>query len=294
MTRIYPTAEAPVDTPRAPSVPLPAGACDAHVHMVAGADEFPLWDKRVENPADGNFDDWIARLEHHLATLGFARVVVVHSILYGGDNAVTLAALKRLGPDRARGICLVTDDATEAELDALAEAGAVGVRLNYVHGGILTWEGVKRMAPRLAARGMHVQMLINAHKHMAELAEDVRNLPVPVAFDHIGWPDLSTGPDEPGFRQLCALVGEGHAWVKLSGLYRLCDAPYTAAAGHVRALVEANPERCLWGSDWPHIMLADAKMPDAGDLLAAFIDAVPGTSERWQILTANPAALYGF
>ena len=194
-------AQPPAPRPSPQGVVLPPGACDTHVHMLADDARFPLWQGRVEDPAPGRLEDWVGRLRLHLDTLGLQRVVVVHSILYGGDNAVTLAALQALG-DRARGIGLVTDDANEADLDALAQAGIVGIRLNYVHGGILTWAGVKRLAPMLAERGMHVQMLMNAHRHMAELAEDVRRMPVPVVFDHIGWPDLAAGVAEPGFAAL--------------------------------------------------------------------------------------------
>ncbi|MEL6585904.1 MAG: amidohydrolase family protein, partial [Pseudomonadota bacterium] len=131
-------------------------------------------------------------------------------------------------------------------------------------------------------------------RHMAELACDLAALPVPVVFDHIGWPDLAAGPAEPGFQMLLRALAEGHAQVKLSGIYRLCDAPYGAAAEHVRALVAANPQACLWGSDWPHIMLADAKQPDAGILLDAFLDVVTDTATRTTILTDTPTRLYGF
>ncbi|MEM8822919.1 MAG: amidohydrolase family protein [Pseudomonadota bacterium] len=294
MTQPLPKADPPVATPTQPKAALPENACDTHVHMVGGPDDFPLWDGRVEDPADGSFDQWIGRLEHHLDTLQMARVVIVHSILYGGDNRVTMESVRRLGRDRARGIALLRDGAPEANLDALAEAGAAGIRLNYVHGGLLSWEGAVEMSPRLAARGMHLQMLMFAHEHADDLYSAVRALPVPVVFDHIGWPDLSLGVETPGFQTLCRMVAEGHAYVKLSGLYRVCDAPYTEAEAHVRALVAANPERCLWGSDWPHIMLADAKRPDAGVLLNAFLDTVPEADIRQQILSANPETLYGF
>ncbi|MEM1078620.1 MAG: amidohydrolase family protein [Pseudomonadota bacterium] len=290
-TNPMPVALPPVTRPRAPKAAIPAGACDAHVHMVA--DDIPLWEGRVEDPAPGRLLDWVARLETHLDTLQMARVVIVHSILYGGDNTVTRAAVSALG-DRARGIGLVRDGAPDAELAALAEAGVVGVRLNYVHGGILSWEGVREMAPRLAAHGLHVQMLMNTHKHMIELAPDVPTLGVPVVFDHFGWPDLAAGPAEPGFAALCRLVAEGQAYVKLSAPYRLCPAPYDGAAAVIAALVSANPDRCLWGSDWPHLMLADAAQPDAGDLLNAFLDMVPSDETRRRILTDTPAALYGF
>jgi len=290
----YPTATPPVATPTRPNAPLPGGACDSHIHMVAGPGDFPLWEGRVEDPAGGNFDDWIARLRHHMDVLGLARVVVVHSILYGADNAVTLAAVRVLGPDVARGIALVPDGAGEGVLDNLVAAGVMGVRLNYVHGGILSWDGVKALAPALAARGMHAQILINSHRHMLEIAEDIRALPVPVVIDHIGWPDLSLGVTEPGFQMLAQLLAEGHVWVKLSAPYRLCDTPYGAADAAIRELVAANPQQCLWASDWPHLMLADATLPDAGVLLNRFLDLVPNAGTRRLIFTENPARLYGF
>lgn len=290
-----PNSLMPVAVPTAPPWVPPPGACDCHIHMVAGADEFPLWEGRVENPAPGlDFDGWIGLYEEHMRALGLERVVVVHSILYGADNAVTCAAVDRLGRYRARGIGLVTDNASDAELDALAEAGVCGVRLNYVHGGVLSWDGVTAMADRLKARGLHVQMLMNAHRHVVELEAGVRRMPVDVVFDHLGWPDVAAGSSEPGFQRLLALVADGKAWVKLSGLYRLADAPYEATDALVAALVAANPERCLWGSDWPHLMLADAKMPDAGALLSALLRVVTDEETRRRILVDNPARLYGF
>ncbi|MEM0946323.1 MAG: amidohydrolase family protein [Pseudomonadota bacterium] len=287
-----PVAVRPVDTPTSPRCALPTNACDAHIHMVA--DDYPLWSKRVEDPSPGTLVDWVERLEHHLKTLAFSRVVIVHSILYGGDNAVTIDGVAKIGLERARGIGLVTDSATDAELDALASGGISGIRLNYVHGGILSWAGVRNMAPRLAERGMHVQMLMNADKHLAEIADDVAKLEVPVVFDHIGWPDIDAGTDEPGFERLRRLVADGDVYVKLSGIYRVSDAPYDAAAAHVSALAAANPDRCLWGSDWPHLMLGDARQPDAGVLLNAFLDTVTASDQRERILSTAPGLLYGF
>lgn len=291
---MFPQAEDPVETPTSPLSIPPAGACDAHVHMVGGPDEFPLWDGRVENPAPGSFEKWLDRYRHHLDTLGFSRGVIVHSILYGDDNSITAASVKALGPDRFRGIGLVRDDADDAALDMLVAQHMSGIRLNYVHGGVLSFNGATSMAPRLQERGLHLQMLVNAHRHMQDLAEGVRALPIPVVFDHIAWPDLSLGPENPGFQLLCQLLSEGHCYVKLSGVYRLCNAPYEIADAAVAALVSANPERCLWGSDWPHLMLADAKMPDAGLLLNAFYRAVPNADDQKRILVENPAALFGF
>ena len=293
MTASLPRAALPADPPSAPVAALPESACDAHVHMVAGP-EFPLWEGRVEDPAEGEFDSWLARFERHLKTLGFARTVVVHSILYGGDNRVTIEAVRRLGPGRARGIGLLPDGAGAMDLDAFRAAGLMGVRLNYVHGGLLSWRGAQAMAPMLAERGMHLQMLLFAHRHVVEIENDIQELPVPLVIDHMGWPDLSLGVSDPGFQALLRLLGEGRILVKLSGIYRLCRAPFAEAAPFVEALVAANPEGCLWGSDWPHLMLGDAAQPDAGALLNTFLEMVPGDEARRRILVEAPERLFGF
>lgn len=289
----YPQGDLPLPvTP--PVTPLPAGACDAHIHMLAREAAFPLWENRVEDPAEGSLTEWVTRYRDHAATLGFARTVVVHSILYGADNAVTLAAVRALGRDRARGIGLLRDGASEAEIDALAEAGIVGLRLNYVHGGVLSFEGAQALAPALAERGMHLQMLVHTHQHMVEIAEAVRALPVPVCFDHLGWPDVALGVEEAGFQALLRLLGDGKAWLKLSGSYRLSRDP-AAVAPFARAALAANPERCVWGSDWPHIMLADAVRPSSSNLLAEFLGWCDGDERLIRtVLVEGPERLYGF
>lgn len=286
-----PNAQMP-PAPRAPKTAPPVGACDAHVHLVGGPDDFPLWDGRVENPAPGvDFDGWLARYRDHLATLGFTKGLIVHSILYGTDNSITVEALRRLGPN-FKGVGLLADDASDGDLDAFVEHNLKAVRLNYVHGGVLSWQGAKTMAPRLAERGLHIQMLLHSHLHMAELAQEIRVLPVPLVIDHIGWPDVPLGPRDRGFQTLLGLLADGHVHVKLSALYRLCPAPFDLAAPFIEALVAANPEGCLWGSDWPHLMLNGAPMPQAGDLLDAFHDVVARDDHRVTILRDVPDRLF--
>ena len=284
---------APPNPANPPRQKAPYGAVDTHIHLLAAASEFPLSPTRVENPAaDLDMDGFLTRYRAQIDRLGISRTVVVHSIIYGSDNSVTLEAIRRLGPN-AKGIGLLKDGASEAEVEALARSGVKGIRLNYVHGGVLSWEGAKALAPMLRDRDMHIQMLVNTDKHMADLASDIRAIKVPVVFDHIGWPDIEKGPEDPGFQAMCALMKDGHAYAKLSGLYRLDTHPYSRTDAFVAALANANPERCLWGSDWPYIMLANAKMPEAGSLLDAFDRVVPD-SLRSQILVDNPTSLYGF
>lgn len=285
-----PTAPLPPAPSPVPN-PAPPGAWDTHIHMLAAPDEAPLFDGRVEDPGS-TYADYLARYRAQLAALGVSRGVVVQSIFYGLDNTVTLRAVRDLGPGFC-GIGLVPDDVDDATLDEFAANRLRGVRLNYVHGGVLSWAGAKAMAPRLADRGLHIQMLAHAHLHMAEIADDIAALPVPVVFDHIAWPDLSLGVNDPGFQALCRLMEAGHAYVKLSGLYRLCPAPFDQADAFVTALVATNPDRCLWGSDWPHIMLNGAEMPQAADLWAALHRAVPDADLRNRILCHTPNLLYG-
>ena len=280
--------------PTRPKEKAPPLACDSHAHMLAGPKDFPLWEGRVEDPDPSlDFEDWLTGYKANLAALGCSRGVIVHSIFYGTDNAVTVEALRRLG-DQFKGIGLLPDTASEVDIAQFAAWNMAGVRLNYVHGGVLSWEGAKNMAPLLAAHGLHIQMLMHAHLHMEEIAADIERLSVPVCLDHIAWPDLSLGVDDAGMKRLCALLESGKVWVKLSGLYRLSNAPYEETDAFVAALVNANPERCLWGSDWPHIMLNGAEMPQSGGILDAFHRVVSAEHDRQLILVENPAKLYGF
>ena len=292
MTQPLPSALMP-PAPEPPARRLPEGSVDCHVHLVAGHDDFPLWDGRVEDPAPGpDFDGWLDLYRAHLAALGCSGGLIVHSILYGGDNAVTLAAVRRMGPG-FRGVGLLPDGADTAALDAFAEAGMVAVRLNYVHGGLLSWEGARAMAPALAERGMHLQMLAHSDRHMQEIAADVRALPCPVVFDHLGWPADEMSPDTPGFQALCALLAEGHAYVKLSAPYRMAHAPYAETDACAAALIAANPDACLWGSDWPHLMLGGAAQPRLPDLVAAIERVIPDDATRQKIFVDTPRRLFG-
>ena len=282
--------------PREPKIKPPTSACDAHVHLVGGPDDFALWEGRVENPAQGpdggpDFEGWLDLYRAHLAALGFERGVIVHSILYGTDNSITIETVKRLGTGFV-GVGLLPDDATEDAISTFARHNMKAVRLNYVHGGVLSWDGAKAMAPTLADHGLHIQMLLHAHLHLAELQNDIKALPVPLVIDHLGWPDLSLGVNDPGFQTLLKLVGDGHVYIKLSALYRLCAAPFDQAAPFVDALVRANPQRCLGGSDWPHLMLNGAQMPHAADLLDGFHDVVTGKRDRQTILVDTPHQLF--
>jgi predicted TIM-barrel fold metal-dependent hydrolase len=287
-----PRGLSPADRPKVPSTLPPQGACDTHMHLVGGKGDFPLWEHRAEDPAPGRgFEDWLDLLRTHMTTLEMSRGVIVHSTLYGEDNSVTVEALNRLG-DSYVGVGLVGNDAGPPALDRLAEARIKGIRMNEVHRTPFSYDAALRLAPALAERGMHLEILMTADR-IAEEYDRLAALPCTLVVGHMGWPDLDAGPDAPGFTALRRLTAEGHAYVKLSAPYRLTAAPYDAATPFMAALAE-TPERCLWGSDWPHLMLGGAEVPDAGVLLDRFFDAVTGSEARQKILVDAPAALYGF
>ena len=288
-----PIAEQPARTPKVPTVRAPLGSCDAHVHILSGP-EFPLYADRLENPANiGRYEDWLALFHQHLDTLGCTRTVLVTSMMYGTENAITTETIRRLGR-MARGIALVGPDVSDGSLDRLRSEGIVGVRVHLAHRGVLTWDQAVALAPRLADHGMHIQVMVHVADDMDRLMADIPDLPVDVVIDHCGLPDGEAGMEAPGLDALRRALGGGRTWVKLSGLYRFAEAPYVASDPIVRSLIEANFERCLWGSDWPHIMLGDRPMPDAGVLLDAFMRQVPNEDQRQAILVDNPARLYGF
>ena len=142
--------------------------------------------------------------------------------------------------------------------------------------------------------GWHIQLLLNA-RDLVELAPRLRRLPVPVVVDHMGHMNVANGIDHPGFQTLIDLVRDGICWVKLSGNYRISadGPPYKDAIPFARALIEAGPERMVWGTDWPHPALNDF-MPNDGDLLDALDDFAPEPDLKLAILVDNPAKLYDF
>jgi predicted TIM-barrel fold metal-dependent hydrolase len=132
-------------------------------------------------------------------------------------------------------------------------------------------------------------------------------MPFPLVFDHFGRAMAAAGPSQPGFDALLNLVKSGRAYVKISGAYRCSEkAPdYADVMPLAQALVQANPERIVWGTDWPHpnsdagrgkpLTEIAAPFPiDDGLLLNQMAKWVPDADTRKKILVDNPVRLYGF
>lgn len=285
-----PHCQEPDPSPWAPWFEIPEGACDSHMHVFGPQSRYPMVPGRSYTPPEATVEAY----EGLARVLGIQRAVIVQPSVYGTDNACALDALRTLSFE-ARAVVAIGGDASDAELQRLNARGARGVRLNMAMRGGIGIADAERLAGRIRGMGWHIEVMVDVASD-PKLTERLGRLGVPVVFDHIGNLRPGTGIDDSGFRAMVRLVGEGRAWVKLSGAYRLTTenrAPYADIGPHVRALLEANQRRCLWGSDWPHPAIT-VSMPNDGALLDMLGHWVRDSAVRRRILVDNPADLYGF
>ncbi len=279
----------PKDAPRRPAAaPIP-GATDCHVHVFAPADRYPFSPSRAYTPPPG-ID--AARLIRMHETIGVSRAILVASNVYAEDLRATEDALKA-HPDRFRGVALIRPDLADSELDRLHGLGFRAVRVNLVMAGALRMEHLPALAPRLAARGWHLEVQ-SRPETLAEVADRLLALPVDVAIDHLALIRPEHGEAHPGIAAVLRLLDSGRGWAKLSGPYvgEPGGSRFPKAATLARRFAAAAPERCLWGSNWPHPQAVP--IPDDGDLLDWLAEAVPDAAVRRRILVDNPARLFGF
>lgn len=288
-----------------PRFTVPVGACDCHMHVFGPRELYPPAAQRVYTPTPAPAAAWRAMADR----LGLSRVVFVQPSAYGSDNRAMLDALEEVGA-QGRGIAVVADDTDRSALAAMAKAGVRGIRLNMKTHGESDIRALRQRfagaAERIAPLGWHIQIFADLPM-IAAIDDAIRAAPVPVVLDHMGGAVGALGLRQDGFRALLDLVGDGRCWVKLSGAYRVSEQEpgFTDATPIARALVAANPERMVWGTDWPHIG-AHAEAPgsdappviyrdlDTGALLNLLADAAGDEATLKRILADNPARLYGF
>jgi predicted TIM-barrel fold metal-dependent hydrolase len=114
-------------------------------------------------------------------------------------------------------------------------------------------------------------------------------------YCHMSMFRAEAGPKQPGFQKLIDLLrhGEGRAWVKFTGTYRMATGPtFADAAPMARPLIAAAADRLIWGSDYPHLSFADKV--GSVQLFNLLADWAPDEETRPRILVDNPAALFGF
>ena len=270
-----------------PSLIAPVGACDTHMHIYEARYAFAPTALIKPPPAP------LSAYRDIQQQLGLTRVVVVQPSGYGFDNSCTLDAVAALGAN-ARCVVVPRPDASEAELQKLHAAGARSVRYFMLASGVLSWETLEPMAARIAPLGWHIDLQLDG-RDLAQFEALLSRLPCTLVIDHNGKFLEPVGVDHPGFRTLLKLLDSGRCYVKLSAPYetsKLGPPHYADVSVLARALVKANPERCLWASNWPHPN--QNPQPSNAAMLDLLLEWADDEPTRRKILVDNPARLYGF
>lgn len=262
---------------------------DCHAHLFGPYARYPLAEDRSYTPPEAPAADYVSLL----ARLGLTHGVLVHPSAYGEDHALLFDALA--AHPTLRGV-VVAGAASRLDWSTLRGRGVRGARFSHRAGGGANFAGsatlddLAVLTPALAEAGLHAELWTDCAS-LPAIAPRLAALPFPLVIDHMGGFDARAGIDEPGFRCLLSLVESGRVWVKLCAYRNLLAVPDPEVGWPFhRALLQANPQRLVWGSDWPHLRVHP--VPDAAALLACF--------ERWtgdaalvgRLLSDNPGTLY--
>lgn len=293
----------PVPRASRPAIAPPPGACDCHAHIFGPSDRFPYTEGRGYTPPDAPLEAFLAMLD----AIGCDRAVVVQGNAHGTDNRAILDAVTRQ-PKRLRGICITDTSVDAAELRRWHAMGIRGLRF-HVHlptDGPAYRRGVgldvlHAFLPTMQALGWHAQIWCD-WRTLPDLAPTLRTIAreLPIVIDHMLNIEAGQGVHHPSFQSLLKLLGDGQGdgecWVKLSGASRISDnhPHYPDARPFHDALIRTNPDRLVWGTDWPHPQIPHDRMPDDGKLMDLFAAWTPDAATRQKILVDNPARLYGF
>lgn len=282
------TILAPDPNPVKPKYLLPPGACDAHCHVFGPGARFPYAPNRSYTPPDAPKETLAALHEF----LGFSRAVLVQASCHGTDNSAMLDAIASSN-NTIRGVAMVGKDVTDAELERLHANGVRGTRFNFVAhlGGAPDLQVVESVAARVAPLGWHLQLHLDA-EDLLTYRDFLNRLEVPFIIDHMGRAQAQHGLEQQPFRLLLELMKNELAWIKVSGPERISATgkPYLDAIPFARALIEAAPERVLWGTDFPHPNVK--AMPNDGELVDLFPRMCDDEALRKKILIDNPTRLY--
>lgn len=262
---------------------------DCHAHLFGPYERYPLAADRSYTPPEAPAAAYQALLER----LHLAHGVLVHPSAYGDDFSLLFDTLAR--HPTLRGVVVLRAD-TPLVLSSLRARGVRGARFSQRSGaganfaGSASFDDLLALAPALADAGLHAELWTDC-RTLPELADRLHDLPLPVVIDHMGGFDAAAGIDQAGFRCLLELLADGRVWVKLCAYRNLLQAPdFELGKPFHDALLRANPERLLWGSDWPHLRVTPA--PDAARLLETFKRWTADDALVSRILATNPRSLY--
>ncbi len=272
----------------APKLKAPAGAVDCHIHVYDAS--YPTAKTAKVLPPPASLAEYLVARKR----LGIDRTIVVQPSAYGKDNSLLLKTMAAIGPG-ARGIVVIDESVTDAELDRLTKLGVCGVRFFMLAGAPLPLEILETMAARVAPFNWTINFQTDG-RLLADYEAMLTRLPTTVTIDHVGKFLEPVEPDHKGFRALLRMLDTGRFWYKLAAPYETSKLgpPFYDDVGRLaKLLVKAAPERGLWASNWPHPM-AGEKTPQDAWMLDMLLDWVPDEATRKKILVDNPVKLYGF
>lgn len=278
-----------------PDYRVPGQATDCHMHIY-DPDRYPYPSPTATPPPKATVADY--RLLQR--RIGTKRTVVVTPSNYLTDNRVTIDAIQELGRKHARGVAVIDNSFSNAQLRDMDEAGIRGIRFNLTRPGGVGADQIRPLAARVADLGWHVQIHMTAEGILENLHNgNLRNLATDLVIDHMGRIPGTAGTAHPTYEAITRLIDEGSTWVKLSGVYHeshVGPPSYSDRAAIGAAFARYAPERMVWGTDWPHPTASrgEVPMPDDAAMLDMFACWVPNQRDRKRILVDNPETLYGF
>ena len=259
--------------------------------MFGPSDLFPYHPNTTYKPVDAPKEK--LRALHGL--LGLDRSVIVQATCHGTDNSATLDAIATSN-GRWRGVAIVDEDFTEKDFEDLHEGGIRGIRFSFARhlSGPPNFDRVHRIADKIEGLGWHLVIYIEA-QDIIEFGADLRKFKLPVVFDHMVRIKVADGLEAEPFKLLLDFMRNEDVWVKISCAERLSQmgAPYDDVVPFAQAVIDTNPDRALWGTDWPHPNLWEG-MPDEGTLVDLIPRYASDAETQHKLLVDNPAALYGF
>jgi 2-pyrone-4,6-dicarboxylate lactonase len=284
---------------------LPSNACDTHLHVFSDARTYPVGNPNAlyQPPQDCTFEAMTALHE----AMGIGRAVLVQPTIYGTDHSLLHDVLKAAPKGKYRGVAIVDDSVSDAELERLHSVGVRGARFNF--GGNFklapSLAGLRRSLDRVRELGWFAKMFGFGDDFLPVEAE-LRKITMPAMIDHIGAVDYRRGTSQPAMRLILDLLAKDNWWIGLSNgdLRSHTGYPWDDAVEFGRALYQAAPDRCVWGTDWPHVHRFIHPPKDGHgdigsvahelkliDLLARY---VPDRAARDRVLVDNPARFFGF
>jgi predicted TIM-barrel fold metal-dependent hydrolase len=279
------------------------GACDCHVHVIGSQSTYPMVADRVYTPPECG----VSELRKHLQRLHLSRVVLIQPSFYGSDNTFQLTCAKELG-DSARVVIVIDEKTSDQELAKMVSMGARGIRINLSTSNTFDAEAARKQLVEVARRikdfDLHIQIYASAQV-ISDIADAIYMLPVPVILDHFASIRAKGFQKQAELPAILDLVKSGQAYIKLSGIYRISSASpdYAEVKDLAQLYVETNPDRILWGSDWPHTNtlpgipateVTPYRIIDDVRVFGFLPDWIPNPQNLAKALVGNPERLYRF